>query len=350
MDKAPFGVQSKRFQNIGYHPCLDPFARGNPLGPGDYNPKTYDCPYKKYIVGGSCWKRKVDIEEFSKNLGFRNAIILEQRKYWKSKGGPGVYDIVSTGQKSSSCMYNVSFGTDKRFRVSNTSDYPAPSTYATGIRNYIDKSRCKQFTPLPTFEWDGFVDRFKSTEKPWSKPPNLYNPKDFGSFTALLEKVVSKRGPYDVFTGPRDETTIKNHFVPAKFKRTDNFFNKVSDLDLMLRHFKNKNKGRFFQEQRFGLATQRHMIDDPTQVKKNPNDPSPTTYNIEGPVKPIKVNKYAFNQSVVYPRPPTIWTISPGVGRYNPKTSVCSRSKRQSWVFKSTIGRPEYKGPSYNSF
>lgn len=50
---APFGVQTRRFANIGFHPELD--AQGfykkscNDLGPGSYNPKYPKCTSKNGI-------------------------------------------------------------------------------------------------------------------------------------------------------------------------------------------------------------------------------------------------------------------------------------------------------------
>lgn len=95
----------------------------------------------------------------------------------------------------------------------------------------------KQITNLPSFEWDGFVARFKDESPVWKKAPNCYDPNDPGSISALLNKVVSKRGPYDCFTGPRDETTIKNHFAPPLFKGPLNWFNTwPNELEILLKH------------------------------------------------------------------------------------------------------------------
>lgn len=109
-------------------------------------------------------------------------------------------------------------------------------TYFRNITKELTTRR-KQKTNVPPFEWDGFIPRFKDDSPVWKKPPNCYNPKDTGSISALLNKVVSKRGPYDCFTGPRDETTIKNHFAPPSFKGPLNWFNTwPNELDILLNH------------------------------------------------------------------------------------------------------------------
>lgn len=93
----------------------------------------------------------------------------------------------------------------------------------------------KQTITVPTFEWDGLADRFKGASQPWKLAPNRYTAKDHGSMTTKLSKVVSKRGPYDLFTGPRDDSTIKNHFAPPAFKGPLNWFNTwPNELDNLL--------------------------------------------------------------------------------------------------------------------
>lgn len=99
----------------------------------------------------------------------------------------------------------------------------------------------KQNINVPPFEWDGFADRFKTPSQPWKIAPNRYSVRDRGSIAAKLAKVVSKRGPYDLFTGPRDETTIKNHFAPPAFKGPLNWFNTwPSELDNLLHSYKQR--------------------------------------------------------------------------------------------------------------
>lgn len=54
---APFGVATKRFNKIGFHPDLDKTGSMrktiNLIGPGHYNPEKFECVYKKYNIGGS---------------------------------------------------------------------------------------------------------------------------------------------------------------------------------------------------------------------------------------------------------------------------------------------------------
>ncbi|KAF5284924.1 hypothetical protein FQA39_LY16879 [Lamprigera yunnana] len=313
-----------------------------------HNCKKIPCHYKERTEGGLSWKRKVLMEEYSKNLGYRNAKLLLEREFRRTFGGPGSYDIPDAIFKPllSSCMYNVGFTRQRRFYCDRM-DVPAPGTYSTGVSK-MSKHR-KGFTSVPTFEWDGFLNRFKPPGQPWSKPPNLYSPVDAGSIESTLKRVVSKRGPYDLFTGARDDSTIRNHFAPSRIKRPEKFLIWSDDLDLLLHHPNNHYKGLFLKEKRFGLPTQRHMIDDPSQSNRDPNSPSPFTYNVSGPKKKIKSNKYAFNQSVKHVRPPVDWTLRPGVGRYTFRQFACGKLK-ESWVFMSKTAQLQKPEDPYRSF
>lgn len=97
-------------------------------------------------------------------------------------------------------------------------------------------SATKTFGKVPRFEWDGLVPRFKDTEPAFRKPPNIYNVPDPNSLEALMKRVVSIKGPYNLFTGKRDGTSIKNHFSPPYTIVPDRYHLEPSDLDIMLTH------------------------------------------------------------------------------------------------------------------
>ncbi|KRT79409.1 hypothetical protein AMK59_8469 [Oryctes borbonicus] len=352
---APFGVQTKRFAPIGYHPKLDSTgllrAHKTKLSPCDYYPKEYECQYKKVNKAVSVWKRKADCEQFAENLGFRNHALLEQRKYYKAVGGPGSYDISEDiyKKKSHSVRKDVNFGNEVKFF--HISDYtPAPGTYTGNILNSCLIKR--QLTSKPPFEWDGFVDRFKTPSKSWSKPPNLYNPKDVGSIEALLNRVVSKKGPYNLFTGPRDSTTIKNHFAPPKRCTPDKYYTWPNGLDYLLHHPSKRRCGSYLKDARFRKKpTVRMLIDDLATCYRNPHDPSPATYDTKfDSITKLEPTMHPFNDSVPIVRKGVKWTITPGPGRYNVSLPKCKKVKAQSWVFKSKTGRTEYKPTIYSLF
>lgn len=352
---AAFGIQTKRFSPIGFHPKLDPSgslrAYKNKLSPCDYFPKDHQCAYKKYNKAGSPWKRKANSEEYAANLGFRNHTILEERRYLKSIGGPGSYDISEQiyKKKSFSILNDVNFGYEVKFFQLNDC-VPAPGTYTKDITNSCVIK--KQLTSRPPFEWDGFLDRFKVPSKSWSKPPNLYNPIVDGSIESLLTKVVSKKGPYNLFTGPRDGSTIKNHFTPAKKCAPDKYYTWPNGLDYLLHHLSKRRYGALLKDARFRKKpTVRMLMNDLTTCYRDPNEPSPATYDIKvESIRKLEPSLYPFNDSQPIARKGVKWVIQPGPGRYNITMPRCKKVKTQSWVFKSGTGRSEFKPEIYSLF
>jgi hypothetical protein len=71
-----------------------------------------------FHIFASSWKVKLDSEEFSKFLGFRNPQLLCDRWFERSLGGPGNYDLIDYKTTSgTSRLKNVGFGTGKRFHT-----------------------------------------------------------------------------------------------------------------------------------------------------------------------------------------------------------------------------------------
>lgn len=67
-------------------------------------------------------------KSFSENLGYRNAYTLHERKFYKSLGGPGSYDISEELFRTKSCnkAKDVDFGKEKRFISLKKFDQPPP--------------------------------------------------------------------------------------------------------------------------------------------------------------------------------------------------------------------------------
>lgn len=181
-------------------------------------------------------------------MGFRNPDVLCKRVFERSLGGPGTYELFDyKDKKDVSIFKNVGFGTGERFHSAIRDEtlppgykiYSLSSIWKLTVLGCHDiKTLRTKFTKIPTFEWDGLATRFKISEPPYRKAPNRYNLPP----TCITDKVVSKRGPYDTFTGPRDQTTIKNHFAPPLFKSPDTIYNIPSEIDHLLHH---PNKKRF---------------------------------------------------------------------------------------------------------
>lgn len=85
------------------------------------------------------------MEEFSANLGYRNARILEERKFWKGQGGPGTYEITDYlyTRQTSSCKTDVMGGALEKFHSFIKHDNPPPGK--TFFSTYIFISRGSYF-------------------------------------------------------------------------------------------------------------------------------------------------------------------------------------------------------------
>nr|XP_022910462.1 lymphocyte expansion molecule-like [Onthophagus taurus] len=286
LTRAPFGVQTKRFAAIGFHPGLDPTgslsAYKQKLAPCDYNPvKTKECAYKT----GKMWERMVNSEEFSKNLGFRNAKVLEYRTFMKSMGGPGTYEIPEEifKKQPSSALENKSFGDQPRFRSLIQNNNPPPATY---FRDFSKTSTItkKSFITIPSFEWDGFRDRFRGLNFSFRQPPNRYRINDPNSMENRLKQVSKKKLPYCLFSGQRDSTSIKNHFAPAINCSPDKIYDWQSGMGLsyLLNHPSKSRTGKFFKADRVPKKPIiKNMQDDLATCYKDPTFPGPPHYTIK---------------------------------------------------------------------
>ncbi|XP_018329154.1 lymphocyte expansion molecule-like [Agrilus planipennis] len=350
-----FGSSRDRFSGgLGIHPGLDPngamVKRSYSLSPGQYNPCDIPCSYKARF--NESWRKKLAIEQWSKNIGYTHPEVLAERQFLQSTRGPGAYDINENFFKiqSTNVEGDNSFGKQKRFRSLVKDQTPPPGTY-TG--DWINKpiTTHKQMSNVPSFEWDGFVDRFRGTSQSWKQPPNIYNVKDGGGIDDLVAKRVSIRGPYDLFTGPRDGSTIKNHFSPGIDKGPEEYFKVYpSEFDKLLTSFDKRRYGKFYKARRWGAKpTYRNALNDMSLCYKNPSEPGPAHYSILKE-RTFTQSLYPFSQSVKEAKPSIKWKILPGVGRYNPRDPRCSKTSHKSWMFLSKIGRPEFKAPEYNAF
>nr|CAI5817707.1 unnamed protein product [Callosobruchus analis] len=352
---APFGIATKRFMKVGFHPSLDKTGamkkQITKVGPGSYSPRRPTCSKNE-----CSWKTKVESEAFSKFLGFRNAHLLKEREFYKTLRGPGTNDMNEAlfKQQRSSVLENVGLGAGERFTYLNENEdnIPPPNTYFRDFSRTSTVTK-KSFSDTPIFEWDGVQDRFKSRAPRYQLAPNRYQIKDGKNISAIADKICSLRGPYDLFTGPRDETTIRNDFGTSGFTPPEFWYIKPSSLNHLLKHPSKSKYGKFLQAPRFPKKpTIRTMLNDISLCYRDPNDPSPAHYEV-GKFKAIIAKPrcmHPFDMGKKYIRPPIKWTISPGPGRYNPKLPKCMKLKRQSWPFLSKTNRDLYTKEEYSYY
>lgn len=316
---APFGSALMRFGKLTSHPSLDPsglYSKRPPAcDPCLYHPKELHQIFPvstKRKVTKDPWKCNTELEEWAKNLGYRNQKILRSRKWFGSLLGPAWYHITEYKLEISPCN-NLGFGRTSRKKKSRNF-VPGPGTY---YKETPFKVPYGPHSIRPTFEREEPC-RFKDLAPNWSLAANRYRIIDSNSIEQKPKKLVSIRGPYDLFTGKRDMSTIKNHFNGLKCP--------ASTWPLML-----KGCMETYKKSHFGVMNKtnrslpfrgRSALVDISMCVKKPEDPNAASYNIDKP-KTFKQFKHGFNSS--YDRPPgyqrvIVW---PGVGRYGVKGVEC---------------------------
>ncbi|XP_076624206.1 ciliary microtubule-associated protein 2 [Colletes latitarsis] len=202
---------------------------------------------------------------------------------------------------------------------------------------------------VPTFEYDGLQPRFQTISKPWSLPCNLYDVRHPDSLEATLRKVTGKRGPYDLFTGPRDDSTLIGYQKVAKLIDYGDWPKSLpSEIFCKSNYF----KGRWTTCPRFPkISGVRLMLQDLALCYKDPKHPGPGHYNPKLPRKPKNAKQYPFDSNIEHVRPGPSLEIRPGPGRYKIKETGSVKGHGWTFVFKSKAPRTDFIFiPTYNSF
>lgn len=310
--RTGFGTSVPRFGKITVHPNLDYSGLYTVREPGCdpclYHPIPIHEVYrinKHRTDAKDVWRYKAEMEDWSKNLGYRNQAILRQRRRMAAQGGPAWCTLNEPASYQPACN-NVNFGRAPRFRCSK-SFVPPPGTYYQAVPF---KAPYGPHSVLPSFEWQQPC-RFKDTVPRWSLAPDRYKIVDKESIEMKSKKVVSLRGPYDLFTGKRDKSFKKCSAatwpiaLPGSFEK-----------------FKKTRLGVMNKTGREKSYRGRNALVDIAMVQRSPKEPGPADQDIVKP-RVFKQNLYGFNSS--YDRPPgykrvVVW---PGVGRYKDQVVSC---------------------------
>ncbi|XP_026825070.1 lymphocyte expansion molecule-like [Ooceraea biroi] len=286
--------------------------------------------------------------------------VAVQRDLMKTGRGPGTHEILRWPESTlmarcKSVRRDVNFGIVPRFQPSYKSITPGPG-YTLKTHNpyyYLNQKRLKGFSCVPSFEFDGLASRFRETRKSWFLACNRYNVKHPNSLEVFLEKVTGKRGPYDLFTGPRDETTIKGYWAHTKLEDYNDWSRKLPDEIEKLWNRCNYFKGRWSSNPRFTKKpVTRMMLQDISLCYKDPDEPGPGHYDPRMPRKPSTLKKYLFDSNVEYIRPLSPRDIRPGPGRYKIKEDYSIKGHGWTCAFKSVVPRTigATIPPSYRDF
>ncbi|XP_068620613.1 uncharacterized protein [Battus philenor] len=331
-----FGSCVKRFGKNTGHPNLDPsglyITRPKACDPCLYHPQDINTAFdfnKRIVNRIDPWKYKSDLEDWSKHLGYRNQKILEQKRWYDSLLGPAWHTLPETSQYEAACK-NVGFGRTPRFK-SRIPQIPNPGTY---YRAVPFKAPYGPHSTKQTFEMQEPC-RFKDTSPKWSLAPDRYKIIDKQSMEEIPKKIVSVRGPYDLFTGPRDGSTIKNHFNTSLRCSAATW---PIALKGSMETYKKSHFGQMNKSNRDQPCRSRNTLIDLAMCLRRPEEPGPADINVDK-AKVFKKNKHGFNSS--YDKPPgyrriIVW---PGVGRYDLKRVSNISGQGHRHVFLSKQGR-----------
>lgn len=242
---APFGVATKRFAKLGFHPELDKSGAMKreitKLGPGSFDPRGPQCPAKRGMKWApdkpQAWPcfTAMGVPVGAPNWKLRSSPSFwgsETPTCWTRGSLSAQWEAQEVRTSTTSCfkrwrayarrMWGLEVGDDlprhslaKRLRpqVGWSNSRPPTEisfwlkiflsgdpraweyrgfldTYMKGVAGSYQQSK-KTFSTLPTFEYDGFADRFKSGAKPYHLPPNLYELHDMKNTSDIIRRIVS---------------------------------------------------------------------------------------------------------------------------------------------------------------
>jgi len=338
---APFGTQKSRFDVAGIHPkskspgtftqvpydkkSVDKLSRN--LGPGLYNIDVGGFNHKSVMERskGPGWERAFETLRMAKIPHLLYKDEWEKKQLQKKLLGPGTYNIPDfidhVGRKPCSTR-GICETKAPRFGYTAKSDTPGPGTYGKGgIPNAVleDKERL-------SFSNIGMLDSGKSDKRSLPEVgchlcPGQYSSKSFTD--ELSERVVSKRGPYDLFTGDRNQPLSVGHLaVPIR----NNLGPGQYELDSFLDKWKGEHKrhqGKFLKDERLpDKPTDRIYCCALSQCPRDPNDPGPGHYDGKEVGKPEPARRPGFGSSAErmdkHARRFFLGSMNPvGPGRYN---------------------------------
>ncbi|XP_036375498.1 lymphocyte expansion molecule-like [Megalops cyprinoides] len=340
---APFGTQSTRFDVSGVYPTLKkigtyteiPYCKTRTselernLGPGRYNVDTSDFSTRvlQEQTKGPGWKRAQEVAWLAQLPHILYKDTWEHKRFLKTKVGPGSYksyDFIELLEKKPQSVRGVCNSREERFKhlysqvvmynlwlhwydvkFSIAADAfqewtPGPGSYGKGgvPSALLDEKRTQSTGTCPTMDFTPRVERF-----PWTKViflskgtlqmcvcvymqdcglgPGTYNLKS--STDLLLSRCVSKKGPYEMFTGRRDKSISSGHSVAPKrlsldsWEKTKHFSSFVEDLERP----EKRKQGLFSKMQQYPVCpTERIYHSTLAQCPRPATSPGPGWYNV----------------------------------------------------------------------
>lgn len=302
---APFGVQTSRFDVAGIHPksrtpgtitqvaydkkCMSGVNRG--LGPGSYNIDVGGFNPKSISerCSGPGWERAFETARLAKIPHLLYKEQWEKKQLQKQLLGPGTYnitDFIDQMSKKPGSTRGVCETREARFDATKLSQVPGPGTYGKGgIPSAVIEEKGQKSVSNVGMLDSGKLCKRQLPEVGSHLCPGQYEMKNFTD--EMEARVVSKRGPYDLFTGERNEPISVGYFaLAAKQTLGPGEYDLKSFLHEL--HDKHKNHhGVFLKVQRFPpYPTNRIYCSTLSQYPRDPTDPGPGNYSPQQLTKP----------------------------------------------------------------
>ncbi|XP_055497562.1 lymphocyte expansion molecule-like isoform X1 [Leucoraja erinacea] len=336
---APFGTQKARFDVYGVHPDnklqgsyteipYDKRAISGPearLGPAYYDVDTGD--FSARIVAekasGPGWAREKEMERFAQTPQLFYKEQKQKQKFLEINRGPGKYEVphfLDLLAKKNIGKRGI-FGTrEERFKKQQSIISPGPGSYGKGgIPMAVLEEKANKSAGLRGM-MDSNSTKSRSLEAMGCElSPNTY--KIESGLDKLLRQVVSKRGPYDLFTGERGERIKSGHRATNPLNLSPGMYNIRSFTDSLWSTEK-KNQGKFRTAKQYPFPPVERIYFSTANLFRQPVGDY-GFYDVKQLSKPENQNPPPFLSSTSRAghMPVKMLTFNPnnvGVGRYDP--------------------------------
>ncbi|XP_006025905.1 lymphocyte expansion molecule [Alligator sinensis] len=279
---APFGTQAARF--------CGPLTYSKDKRPSTHaqkpNGKTVSSDVGKTSSSG--WTKAQEAAWLSQIPHFHFKEIWKKTKYLKDRLGPGTYNIKDFLQETRpSSTRGICDTGEERFKDTIRDCYPGPGTYGRNGNPYALIEEKETFSAKSQGIMDSRTAKCIFPSAAGSGlGPGTYNLKN--SIDELLNRVVSKRGPYDTFSGDRSKPVISGHYAVEKKLYEPGASNPKSFVE-ELETKNNKKKGAFSTlAQNPGCPTERIFWATLSQCPRDTYAAGPGSYD----PKPIERSEY----------------------------------------------------------